>query len=114
MGGVAPMRALLQERKYQRDVLKKKVGSNVLYFGCKKASMDYLYEDEFQGMEKDKVINQLYLAFSRETSKKVYVQHLLENNAKETWKLINDQNAYIYVCGGVRMGADVGDALRRI
>jgi len=112
--GVAPMRALLQERAYQRDVLKKDVGANILYFGCKKANMDYLYDDEFEGMKKEGLINKLYLAFSRETSKKIYVQHLLEKNSEDTWNLMNNQNAYIYVCGGVRMGGDVGETLRRI
>merc|ERR1712038_72857 len=34
--GIAPMRALLQERSYQKKKLKVKVGSNILYFGCKK------------------------------------------------------------------------------
>jgi len=112
--GVAPMRALLQERTHQRDVLNKKVGTNVLYFGCKKASLDYLYEEEFQTFKDNSILNKLYLAFSRETSKKVYVQHLLAKNAEETWSLINDQGAYIYVCGGVRMGGDVGETLKEI
>eukprot|EP00548_Thalassiothrix_antarctica_P014480 CAMPEP_0194168656 /NCGR_PEP_ID=MMETSP0154-20130528/3535_1 /TAXON_ID=1049557 /ORGANISM="Thalassiothrix antarctica, Strain L6-D1" /LENGTH=669 /DNA_ID=CAMNT_0038879835 /DNA_START=82 /DNA_END=2088 /DNA_ORIENTATION=+ len=112
--GVAPMRALIQEREYQRKTLKKEVGANILYFGCKRANMDYLYEDEFKKMKKSGLINEIYVAFSRETSKKVYVQHLLEKNAGETWNLIGKQNAYIYVCGGVRMGSDVRETLRRI
>ena len=112
--GVAPMRALLQERAYQRDVNKQKLGTNVLYFGCKKASMDYLYEDEMAMFQSDGVLNKLYVAYSREQSEKVYVQHLLAKNAEETWELVNGQGAYIYVCGGVKMGGDVADALRKI
>ena len=113
--GIAPMRALLQERSY---IMKKQknvdVGSNVLYFGCKKRNLDYLYEDELKQFQKDGVLNKLYVAFSREQEKKVYVQNLLAQNAKETWSLINDQGAYIYVCGGVKMGSDVGTTLRAI
>jgi NADPH-ferrihemoprotein reductase len=33
--GVAPMRALLQEREYQREQFNQSMGSNTLYFGCK-------------------------------------------------------------------------------
>ena len=44
----------------------------------------------------------------------MYVQHLLKKNGKKTWDLIDGGGAYVYVCGGVRMGSDVGEALRGI
>ena len=112
--GIAPMRALLQERAYQRKKLKKVVGENILYFGCKKRSHDYLYEDELRRFRDDGDLHKLYVAFSREQSEKVYVQHLLLKNASETWKLIDEESAYIYVCGGVKMGHDVSEALKKI
>jgi len=112
--GIAPMRALLQERKYQRDVQKKSIGPNTLYFGCKKRSLDYLYQDELEAMQKEKVLDNFYLAFSREKKQKVYVQHLLTQNAEETWEMVDNKGASIYVCGGVRMGHDVTEALTDI
>jgi len=112
--GIAPMRALLQERAYQRDVLQKITGSNILYFGCKKRGFDYLYEDELDGFRKSHILTELHLAFSRESSSKIYVQHLLERRGKETWDLMNKQGAYIYVCGGVKMGHDVLYTLKNI
>lgn len=112
--GIAPMRALLQERAYLRNVKNQVVGPNVLYFGCKKASLDYLYEDEIAKLQLDGVLSKLYVAYSREQSEKVYVQHLLSKNANETWDLVDSKGAYIYVCGGVKMGGDVAEALRRI
>ena len=112
--GIAPMRALLQERKHQRVSQKKTVGSNILYFGCKTRSLDYIYEDELEAFQNEGVLNQLYVAFSREQQKKVYVQHLLSRNAKETWGLIDKESASIYVCGGVKMGHDVTEALKEI
>jgi NADPH-ferrihemoprotein reductase len=113
--GVAPMRALLQERSHQKNSLKQNVGTNVLYFGCKTRSQDYIYQDELEAFQNDGVLNKLYLAFSRENSeKKVYVQHLLLENAEETWDLLDKQGAYIYVCGGVKMGRDVSEALKEI
>jgi NADPH-ferrihemoprotein reductase len=112
--GIAPMRGLLQERRYQKLSEKKTVGSNILYFGCKKTSLDYLYQDELKAFEDDGVLDKLYVAFSREQREKVYVQHLLSKNAKETWELIDSESASIYVCGGVKMGHDVTLALKEI
>jgi NADPH-ferrihemoprotein reductase len=112
--GIAPMRALLQERAYQRDVLQKFMGSNILYFGCKKRGLDYLYEDELMEFKKAHVLTELHVAFSRESIPKVYVQHLLEKRMAETWDLMNKQGAYIYVCGGVKMGQDVLYTLKNI
>jgi NADPH-ferrihemoprotein reductase len=112
--GVAPMRGLLQERGYQKSIKKETVGPNLLYFGCKNSSLDYLYADELKGFLDEGVLDKLYVAFSRVQKEKVYVQHLLAKNAKETWNLIDAESASIYVCGGVKMGHDVTEALKVI
>lgn len=112
--GIAPMRALLQERSYQRTSLKLAVGANVLYFGCKKRSMDYLYENELDAFRKQGDLDTFHVAFSREQKEKVYVQHLLVKNAKDTWDVIDGKGASIFVCGGVKMGHDVTEALKDI
>ncbi len=109
--GIAPMRALLQERYHQAQ--SQAVGANILYFGCKRRDLDFLYQDELEGGWQKQGL-QLHLAFSRETNTKVYVQHLLQKNAEETWKLVDSQKAYIYVCGGVKMGHDVTETLKEI
>ena len=108
------MRALLQERKHQKMEKGLAVGENILYFGCKNRSQDFIYSDELASFEKDGTLNNMYLAFSREQQKKVYVQHLLSENASETWDLIENKGAYVYVCGGVKMGSDVSAALQQI
>lgn len=112
--GIAPMRALLQERAHQKNVLNLPVGENVLYFGCKNRDQDFIYSDELDASQKEGTLTKMHLAFSREQDKKVYVQQLLAKNSKETWDLVNDQGAYIYVCGGVKMGQDVSETLRKI
>ena len=112
--GIAPMRALLQERRHQKLVEKKNVGKNVLYFGCKKSNLDYLYQDELQLFRDEGVLSDLHVAFSREQAEKVYVQHLLSKNAEDTYTLIEKEKASIYVCGGVKMGHDVTEALKEI
>ena len=82
-------------------------------FGSKNRKLDYLYADEFAEFEKNGTLSSLHLAFSREQKDKIYVQHLLAKNGKETWDLI-EAGAYIYICGGTSMGKDVVKELGKI
>eukprot|EP00815_Leptocylindrus_aporus_P005913 CAMPEP_0116075498 /NCGR_PEP_ID=MMETSP0322-20121206/16662_1 /TAXON_ID=163516 /ORGANISM="Leptocylindrus danicus var. apora, Strain B651" /LENGTH=689 /DNA_ID=CAMNT_0003565551 /DNA_START=174 /DNA_END=2243 /DNA_ORIENTATION=+ len=109
--GIAPMRALLHERAYQKNVLGKEIGKNVLYFGCKKRNVDYLYSNEIEAFKNDGIISDLHLAFSRERRQKVYVQYLLAKNKEEVCDLVLNKGAYIYVCGATAMGQEVRDTL---
>jgi len=111
--GIAPMRALLQERDYQKSVLKLPVGPNILYFGCKHQSYDQLYENEFTPLVNNGLLTKYYNAFSRDQEEKTYVQHLLLQNKHETWDCIN-KGCSIYVCGAIGMGKDVLETLRSI
>lgn len=53
-------------------------------------------------------------AFSRETSKKVYVQHRLQEHAKEVGELLS-QKAFFYVCGdAAHMAREVNAVLAKI
>ena len=113
--GIAPMRALLQERAHQQEKLGAAgVGENVLYFGCKNREKDFLYRDELEAFQASGVLTTLHLAFSRENpKKKVYVQHLMKEraNAAALWDLVNNRGAYMFICGGTGMGTDVQAAL---
>mmetsp|Transcript_16118 Transcript_16118/g.34957 ORF Transcript_16118/g.34957 Transcript_16118/m.34957 type:complete len:721 (+) Transcript_16118:152-2314(+) len=118
--GVAPMRALLQDRKHQFE--QEGGGTtththmhNVLYFGCKKEELDYIYREELEGYHNDGTLKDLHLAFSRkDPTQKEYVQHLLRKNAASTYTLLKEQGAYVFVCGGVKMGHDVTETLKEI
>lgn len=44
--GIAPMRALLQEREFQRAT-----GASVLFFGCQRRDSDFLYQDELEAFQ---------------------------------------------------------------
>lgn len=118
--GLAPMRALLQERKFQQEAQKKGknavVPQNVLFFGCKNRDVDYIYRDELESYEKEGVLTKLYTAFSRDGPQKVYVQNLMAEpaTAQELLDLVLKQNAYIYVCGATAMGHDVMTAFGKI
>jgi len=113
--GVAPMRALLQERRHMRSIYLTPEGKNTLYFGCRDRRLDYLYRDEFEAAHADGTLDVLRTAFSREVpDKKVYVQHLLAEDGVEVWQAIEEEEAYVYVCGGVAMGRDVVRTLGEI
>jgi NADPH-ferrihemoprotein reductase len=113
--GIAPMRAILQERAHWRNAEpSKKHGPNVLYFGCKNRTMDYIYRDELEAFQNDGTLTELHLAFSREQAEKIYVQHLLAKQSAETYKLIHEDKASIFVCGAVLMGAAVDHTLQDI
>lgn len=114
--GIAPMRALLQERKYQAEQEKAKDVVNVLYFGCRSRDLDYLYKDDLIAAENEGTLTSLQVAFSREQSNKVYVQDLIQRpeNASYLSQLILDQGAYVYVCGATAMGHSVLEAFTAI
>ncbi len=104
--GIAPFRAFLQER-----ALTENGGKNWLLFGAAHAKTDFLYEQELKKYADDGVLTKLSLAFSRDQSEKIYVQHRMTELAAELWAWLNE-GAYFYVCGDAkRMASDVDHAL---
>ncbi|XP_037533313.1 P450 (cytochrome) oxidoreductase b [Nematolebias whitei] len=112
--GIAPFMGFIQERGWLKQQ-GKAVGETVLYFGCRHKNQDYLYQEELQEAEKNSVLTQLNVAFSRDQEHKVYVQHHLKENKEHLWKLIHSDNAHIYICGDARnMAKDVQGAFCEI
>ncbi|TVY19459.1 NADPH--cytochrome P450 reductase [Lachnellula arida] len=112
--GVAPFRGFVQERAQQAKN-GDEVGKTLLFFGCRKQTEDFLYSEEWKDYKEalgDKF--ELITAFSREGPKKVYVQHRLEEYAKEVNELLQ-QKAYFYVCGdAANMAREVNIVLAKI
>ncbi|KAI9031028.1 NADPH-dependent cytochrome P450 oxidoreductase [Phycomyces nitens] len=106
--GVAPFRGFVRERVQQKKQ-GLTIGTTLLFFGCRRADEDFLYSDEWDGLFKELGgDSRLITAFSRETGKKVYVQHRLEEEAELVWDLLINQEATLYVCGdGKYMAKDV-------
>ncbi|KAJ5469112.1 Oxidoreductase FAD/NAD(P)-binding [Penicillium sp. IBT 31633x] len=96
--GVAPFRGFIQERA-ALAAKGEKVGTTLLFFGCRKSDEDYIYKDEFKTYQ-DQMGDSLKIitAFSREGAEKVYVQHRLKENAELVSALLK-QKANFYVCG---------------
>ncbi|KAH8334616.1 NADPH--cytochrome P450 reductase [Drosophila kikkawai] len=111
--GLAPFRGFIQERQFLRDE-GKTVGESILYFGCRKRSEDYIYEAELEEWVKKGTLN-LKAAFSRDQAKKIYVQHLLEQDADLIWKVIGENKGHFYICGDAKnMAVDVRNILVKI
>ena len=104
--GIAPFRAVLQQREINGDS-----GRNWLFFGDWTEEGEYLYRDEMGDWKDRGIISRHDLAWSRQGSEKVYVQHLMEKNGEEIWNWI-DGGAYFYVCGDKQyMAKDVHSTL---
>ncbi|MEM6469857.1 MAG: sulfite reductase subunit alpha [Planctomycetota bacterium] len=107
--GIAPFLAFLQER----DAIDAR-GKNWLFFGDQHEATDFLYESELRDYAERGVLNRLDTAFSRDGSRKVYVQDRMREHASELWSWLDD-GAHFYVCGDAsRMALDVDRALKEI
>lgn len=111
--GVAPFRGFIQERNFIR-AKGKEVGKTLLFFGCQKRAEHFMYEDELLEFEKNGTLDKLYVACSRDQKEKVYVQHLLQQNGAEVYKLLKG-GGHFYVCGDAKyMARDVSSTLIKV
>lgn len=107
--GIAPFRAFIEER-----LVTGSKGKNWLFFGDRSQNTDYLYGTEWESYQKDGILNELDLAWSRDQQEKVYVQHKMLEKKAELWSWLQN-GATFYVCGDAsRMAKDVDQALRTI
>lgn len=54
----------------------KEVGETVMFFGCRHKNEDYIYQEELEEAEKNDVLTQLNVAFSRDQEQKVRLSYL--------------------------------------
>jgi sulfite reductase (NADPH) flavoprotein alpha-component len=103
--GIAPFRAFLEERQALGAP-----GDNWLFFGEQRRALDFLYQEQLEGMQKNGFLR-LDTAFSRDQQRKVYVQDRMQENCAELYAWL-ERGAYFYVCGDAnRMAKDVELAL---
>ncbi len=107
--GLAAFLGFLQER-----ILYHKCKNNVLFTGDRNEKYDFYYEDELKAYQRSGHL-QLFTAFSRDCSKKVYVQDRIWEQRALLYDLITFQNAHIYISGDAdRMAKDVILMLEKI
>jgi len=95
--GSAPMRAMTEWRRRQRNSGKFEGGKLMLFFGAR-TQKELPYFGPLQKLPKDFI--DINFAFSREQAQpKRYVQDLMRERAIDLAELLKEANTYIYVCG---------------
>lgn len=90
--GIAPFIGFLQQR-----LAENKEGKNLLFFGETQQACSFLFEDFLQDCVQQQKLD-LFTAFSRDQTEKIYVQDRMQQLAENVWQQIQ-QGAYIYICG---------------
>jgi len=114
--GVAPYRAFLQHQRQNGTPVSaspsvlKNGSTPMLFFGCRHEDRDFLYSDEWHHQEEQGNLK-LITAFSRQTSKKVYVQNRMMEQGSELWQRM-ERGDHFYLCGdATQMAGDVEHTL---
>ncbi|CAX64230.1 hypothetical protein PFAG_02481 [Plasmodium falciparum Santa Lucia] len=115
--GIAPFKAFLSEFIYYDQQIVKdnfvRKGKRILFYGCRKREVDFLYEMEIMDALDKKHIDETYFAFSRDQESKIYVQDLILQKKELVWNLLQ-KGAYIYVCGNSNMSKDVNKTINSL
>lgn len=112
--GVAPFRAFVEARSERRDSSVRQPGKNWLFFGNPHFETDFLYQTEWLNHLKRGTLDRLDVAFSRDQSDKIYVQHRLAERSKLIFERL-ENGAHFYVCGDrERMAVDVQNAVLQL
>ncbi|KIL59244.1 hypothetical protein M378DRAFT_188018 [Amanita muscaria Koide BX008] len=93
--GVAPIRSLIEQRIHDGST------ANVLYFGSRSASKDQHYGPEWKAYAETQKLT-YRTAFSRdvpEGTKRIYVQDVIQQDAEDIWKLVDQAGAWVYISG---------------
>jgi sulfite reductase (NADPH) flavoprotein alpha-component len=106
--GVAPYRGFLQQLEAQGHS-----PNTWLIFGNPHMRTDFLYQKEWLDWRDQGLLTRIDGAFSRDQAEKVYVQHIVRNQAVSIQQWLDD-GASLYICGGLSMGHEVEDALRDV
>lgn len=112
--GIAPFRSFWQEREMianQSGVAS--LGECILFFGCRRKSVDYLYEEEHTQLLRRGILQAVFLALSRE-DKKTYVQDEVYAQRSLVFALLECKGAHVYVCGDAEMADGVRDSLLKV
>lgn len=123
--GIAPIRAVLRQCAGLAAMRPAPIeyrgwaGAQIhLFFGCRYAAKDYLYHEEWQELRQRGLLSQLVVhpAFSRDTDKKIYVQHVIGGCAKLVGALLAPEaQSTVLVCGNAKqMPKDVQSTLDAI
>eukprot|EP00163_Fabomonas_tropica_P030858 TRINITY_DN7144_c0_g1_i2.p1 TRINITY_DN7144_c0_g1~~TRINITY_DN7144_c0_g1_i2.p1 ORF type:complete len:745 (-),score=144.72 TRINITY_DN7144_c0_g1_i2:95-2287(-) len=122
--GITPFRSFLLDREAQAREHGDRVQSGpcLTYCGCRDKQKDYLFGKQLDAWAQSGLITHHRVAESRasqgadmDTSKRTYVQHLMEQDMNTLGPLLAEGQARLYVCGnGSVMAKEVHDCLSHI
>jgi len=109
--GLAPFRAFVEQRKFHKSN-GHKIGPMTLFFGGRYSRAEYYYRDEFDAYETEGLVK-CCNAWSRDTAKKIYVQHKIMEEADSIWNNLGapGSKGYFFLCGSKQPEKDVYAAL---
>jgi sulfite reductase (NADPH) flavoprotein alpha-component len=107
--GVAPFRAFLEDREETGAT-----GKTWLFFGDRRFRTDFLYQLDWLRWRKRETLTRMDVAFSRDTSAKMYVQHRMLEHSRDIYAWLQE-GACFFVCGDEKgLASDVHAALTAI
>lgn len=107
--GLAGLRAHLRQRARSGRPTR-----NWLLFGERNAAHDFYFRDEIEAWQREGLLTHVNLAFSRDQSPRVYVQHRLQERRERLAAWLAD-GAAVYVCGSAAgMAPEVEAVLRDV
>ncbi|CAH0476541.1 unnamed protein product [Peronospora belbahrii] len=110
--GIAPFRAFLQDLEHEDETLPHRHRPTYLFYGCRAASVDFLYGEELQRAQESGVLDQLHVTFSDDSDQpKRYVQDALIEHSELVARHLLVDEGYTYVCGSLAMGRAVKKAI---
>lgn len=96
-----------------KDPESEATGRNWLFFGAQHFFSQFLYQVEWQQAVKNKQLDRISVAFSRDQAEKIYVQHRILEEGAELWQWL-DNGAHFYICGAIDMEKDVIAAVQQV
>jgi len=115
--GIAPMRSFVQDRAYKKNVLGKKVGPMVLFYGCRHEKEEFFYKEEWTKYQSDGVLTHLVNAFSHDKPhyppKMIFVNQKMEENLSMIGKYMGELGGYFYMCGLAVAAPGIETALKK-
>lgn len=96
--GLAPFRAFVQERAWQRDQ-GMEIGDVFLYMGARHQREEYLYGEEWEAYQDAGIITLLGRAFSRDQAQKIYIQDRMRQTIDDIRRAYLRQDGAFYLCG---------------
>lgn len=105
--GIAPFKGFVEQRVFLKNPKK-----NLLFFGERQKNANFYYQ-EFWHEVIDQGSLEMFLAFSRESEQKIYVQDALRTQSKRVREAY-EEGALFFICGRKALGIEVKKALEDI